>query len=161
MDIFDFAINMEKEGQAFYLELAQKSQNPGLTNIFKMLAADEEKHEQVLEKMKKETAPALADTEILTQAKGVFAGLAGIDLEVGESTGQIELYQKAQEIEKKSEDFYRSKAQELNNEQQEKILLRIADEEKRHRFLLENIIEFVSRPKQWVEDAEFNHLEDY
>jgi rubrerythrin len=161
MDIFDFAINMEKEGQAFYLELAQKSHNQGLKNIFKMLAADEEKHGQILVTMREETAPELTETAILNQAKGIFAGLTGEELEIGDSTGQIDLYLKALDIEKRSEDFYRSKAQEINNEPQKELLLKIAEEESRHRFLLQNIIEFVSRPQQWIEDAEFNHLEDY
>ncbi|MDA3850867.1 MAG: hypothetical protein PF447_06310 [Spirochaetaceae bacterium] len=36
-----------------------------------------------------------------------------------------------------------------------------ADEEHRHYHLIDNIEELLLRPKQWVEDAEFNHLEDY
>jgi rubrerythrin len=161
MDIFEFAINMEKEGQDFYEELAQKSPNQGLKNIFHMLAEDEKKHEQILEKMKQEAAPALVDTEILGEAKSVFAGLTANDLELGDSTGQIQLYKKAQEIEKRSEEFYSLKAMEVQNEEQKNILLKIAAEESRHHFLLQNIIDFVSRPQQWVEDAEFNHLDDY
>lgn len=35
------------------------------------------------------------------------------------------------------------------------------EEEKKHYFLLDNIIEFVSRPEQWLENAEFYHLEEY
>ena len=28
-------------------------------------------------------------------------------------------------------------------------------------FLLENMLDFISRPQTWLENAEFNHLEDY
>jgi hypothetical protein len=37
----------------------------------------------------------------------------------------------------------------------------VAGEEHKHYLLLERIIDFVSRPEQWLEDAEFYHLEDY
>lgn len=37
----------------------------------------------------------------------------------------------------------------------------MAGEEKRHFFILENIIDFVSRPQSWLENAEFNKLEEY
>ena len=161
MDIFEFAINMEKEGRAFYLELGQKSQNEGLRNVFQMLAADEEKHQHILQKMKEEATPVLIDTQILGQARSVFAGLAEETFEVDDSTEQVELYKKAMEIEKMSEDFYRLKAMEIEGEDHKGILLKIAEEEGRHLFLLQNIINFVSRPQQWIENAEFNHLEDY
>jgi rubrerythrin len=53
------------------------------------------------------------------------------------------------------------KANEVTEEYQKEIFQRLADEEKKHYFLLENIIEFVSRPETWLENAEFYHLEEY
>ncbi len=41
------------------------------------------------------------------------------------------------------------------------ILLKIAEDEKRHRFLLKNTVDFLSRPKTWIENAEFHHLDEY
>ena len=46
-------------------------------------------------------------------------------------------------------------------EAQKKLLLKLAEEEKKHMFLLENLVEFVSRPETWIENAEFNHLVEY
>ena len=74
---------------------------------------------------------------------------------------QTELYKKAQDIEKKSYEFYTEKANEVTEEYQKEVFLKLADEEKKHYFLLENIIEFVSRPETWLENAEFYHLEEY
>ena len=45
--------------------------------------------------------------------------------------------------------------------QQKDVFLKLADEEKKHYFLLGNIIEFISRPEHWLENAEFHHLEEY
>jgi len=46
-------------------------------------------------------------------------------------------------------------------EAQRALIHRIAKEEKRHAVVLENIIEMILRPEQWVENAEFNHMEEY
>jgi hypothetical protein len=37
----------------------------------------------------------------------------------------------------------------------------IAEEEKRHEFLLEHVLQFIARPQTWLENAEFNHLDQY
>ncbi|MEK7851342.1 MAG: ferritin family protein, partial [Deltaproteobacteria bacterium] len=74
---------------------------------------------------------------------------------------QIELYKKAQEIEKRSEEFYLKEADEVQDEAKKQTFRRIAGEESKHYFILENIINFVSSPEQWNESAEWYHLEEY
>lgn len=74
---------------------------------------------------------------------------------------EIELYKKAQVIEKTTETFYLEKAAIVTDECQKHIFHKVADEEKKHYLTLENIIEFVSRPAQWLENAEWYHLEEY
>ena len=76
-------------------------------------------------------------------------------------TPQTKLYRKAQEIEEKSYQFYLEKGDTVEIESQKKIFLKLAAEEKKHMFLMENIVDFVSRPETWIENAEFNHLDDY
>ena len=41
------------------------------------------------------------------------------------------------------------------------MLAQLAAEEEKHDLLLENIIDFLSRPEQWLENAEGQHLEAY
>ncbi|MGB3242555.1 MAG: ferritin family protein [Candidatus Omnitrophota bacterium] len=160
MNIFEYAMQMEKDGENFYRDLAQASDNPGVRNIFNMLADDEVKHCKIFEDMKKDEKPQMANTEVLTNAKNIFAQLK----EEGEFDyvlPGIELYKEAQELEKKSEDFYREKATEAADEYQKEILLKIAEEEKKHYFLLDNIIEFVSKPQTYLENAEFHHIDEF
>ena len=159
-DIFEYAVQMEKDGEYYYRQLAQQTANKGLKTILVMLADEEVKHYNAVEKIRT-VRPRIAETAILTDAKNVFVQIK----ESGESfdfdLGQIELYKKAQDIEEKSRDFYLEKASQVEEEYQKDIFLRLANEEKKHYFLLENIIEFVSRPKTWLENAEFYHLEEY
>jgi rubrerythrin len=64
-------------------------------------------------------------------------------------------------MEEKSYKFYLEMSDKVKIESQKKIFLKLAGEEKKHMFLLENLVEFVSRPETWIENAEFNHLDDY
>lgn len=160
MDIFEYAMQMEKDGEDYYRQLAQQTKNEGLKTILIMLADEEVKHQNVIEKMKKEKTQ-LAQTTILNDARNVFAQLKESGEKFDFNVEQKEIYIKAQDIEKKSQDFYTEKANEIKDEYKKDIFLRLAEEEKKHCFLLENIIEFVSRPETWLENAEFHHLDEY
>jgi rubrerythrin len=100
-------------------------------------------------------------TTILSTVKNVFESLKAEGKELSFRADAKNLWEQAREIEKKSEEFYRQKAGEVDNETQKLILNGIADEEHRHWITIENVIRFLSRPQQWLEDAEWSTLEDY
>ena len=161
MNIFQFVQQMEKDGEAYYRELAQKTNDKGLKTILNNLAEDEVKHFKIFSEMEKNAEPEMISTEVLANAKNVFQSLkeekAGIDVEGQE----MEAYEKARDVELHSESFYREKAGEVDNAHHRALFNRIAEEEKKHAHLLEGIIEYISRPDVWLENAEFNNLEDY
>jgi rubrerythrin len=160
MNIFEYALQMEKDGENYYRQLARQTANKGLQTILTMLADEEVKHYNAIETM--QTAePHTAETTILTDARNIFVQIKGSGESFDFDTKQTELYRKARDIEKKSRDFYTEKANEVTEEYQKELFLKFADEEKKHYFLLDNIIEFVSRPEYWLENAEFCHLEEY
>ena len=159
MDIYDYAMQMEKDGENYYRELAEKTTNPGLKRILTMLAGAEVKHYNLFQSMKRNEDLPDTDTEILANVKNVFVKMWE-EKETSVDVSQTELYRKAQGIEKKSRDFYLEKAGEVAASQKA-IFVRIADEEKKHYFILENIIDFVSRPEMWLENPEWYHLEEY
>ena len=161
MGIFEFAMQKEKYSEDFYRDLAARSNNKGLQTIFTLLAEEEVKHFKIIEQMKKEEPKENVETTLLTDAKDIFEkmrkGVEKFDFDVN----QIDIYKKAQDIEEQSEKFYLEKSDEIKEEYQKQIFLKLAQEEKKHYFLLDNIIEFVSRPELWLENAEFCHLEEY
>ncbi|MBU1076051.1 MAG: ferritin family protein [Spirochaetes bacterium] len=161
MDIFDLAMQMEKEGEAYYREIAGKCMNDGLSKILNMLADDEAKHYSVFKQMKEAQNTDLIETDVLANAKLVFAKMKQSMQDFDPQIGQVELYERALEFEKTSEDFYMDKAEEVTDEKQKELFIRIAEEEIKHYFLIENIIDFVRKPDTWIEDAEFNHLDEY
>jgi rubrerythrin len=160
VNIYDFAMQMEQDQESLYRKLADSTAAPGIQRILNMLADDEAKHYQIVRQLKANApAPEMASTEILSGAKTIFADMQGqaFDLE----GLQVEVYQQAQSLEQQSRDFYRDKAREAPKSSHKELFLKLAEEEQRHFFLLDHMIEFINRPRNWIEDAEFNHLEDY
>ena len=161
MNIFEFAIEKEQLSEQYYRQLAQQAPHKGLVSILTMLADEEHGHVEVVSKMKEGVPVGVADTILLTNAKTIFAKMRQSKEKFKFGDSQIDLYKKAQDIEKESRSFYRQKAKESENPSHKAIFNTLAEEENKHYFLLENIIEFVSRPKTWLENAEFHHLEKY
>lgn len=161
MSPFEFAMQMEKEGEAYYREIGRKVNEEGLKNILSMLADDEAKHYAILKQMAGDLKPDTKPNDILSRAKNIFRQMKEESSGFISGNDQTDLYRKAQEIEKRSIDFYSGKASELKVEAEREMMRRLTDEEKRHYFLLENIIHFISRPKVWIENAEFVHLDEY
>ncbi len=159
-EILDYAIQLEIEGESFYRDLAAKSGISGLKTILNWLADEEVKHRRTFEEMKAGNAVQLTKSTLFGDVKSVFQEMADSKEELA-SIPQPELYRQAQEIETKSRKLYLDKAEETDNPGYKEVFLKIADEEEKHYLLLEKIINFVSRPQTWLEDAEFNQLEEY
>jgi rubrerythrin len=111
--------------------------------------------------MKKNEKAQAPHTEILSNVKNIFVEMQEAKDTFGVNISQKELYKKAQQIEKKSQDFYSEKATEVNDLSQKGLFLQIAEEEKKHYWILENILNFISRPQNWLENAEWYHLDEY
>ena len=160
MNIFDYAIQMEKDGEAYYREIAESASDRGVKRIMTMLAEEEVRHAEVLEEMKS-SSPDLGETAVLADVKNIFAEMRENKEAVDVKTPQVEMYKKAHELEEKSKAFYLGKSNEAENPAHKELLLKLADEERKHAFILELIIEFVSKPDVWLENAEFHKLEHF
>jgi rubrerythrin len=161
MNVFEYAMQMEKDGEAYYRDMASKCNSEGLGKILTMLADDEVGHYKAFKRLKESSSPEVVETVVLTNAKNVFAEMREKQQDFDFDLSEVELYKTAVEVEMKSAAFYKEKAEEMDNPEAKETFLKIAGDELKHQFLLENMIDFLSRPTRWVEDAEFNHLEDY
>jgi rubrerythrin len=152
---------MEKDGEKFYRELKEKVEMPELKIILEMLANDEVKHFEAVLNMSKNTNADFEDTIILSKAGNVFEKMKTGNEKFADFNDQISFFCKAQEIENKSEDFYKEKSKEETNPDFKQIFIKLAAEEEKHFFLIDNIINFLRAPNEWVENAEYHHLDDY
>ena len=164
MNVFEYAMKMETDGRQFYLDSAENVDSPELKKILLELAEDEAKHYAIFKALKGGLTTEYKETEktsILTTVKNVFEKLRDDKQELEFPPEAKAIWEKAREIEKESEEFYREKAGEMESDSQKKILNRIADEEHRHWVTMQNVIQFLDRPNHWLEDAEWSNLEDY
>lgn len=161
MDIFEFAMQMERDGEKYYRELAAKCDDRGLNTILLMLADAEVSHYEVLKKMAKGADPGVTETKLLSNVKNIFARMNAKGKVFDFDISQVDFYKKACDLEKKSEEFYREKATAAPDSVQREIFEKMATEERQHYVVLSNMIEFISRPNTWLENAEWHHLDEY
>ena len=162
MNVLDYAMQMEQDGETYYRDLAKKSNNVGFTNILNMLADDEVKHYNAFKDLKENKSKVMPESTILANSRNIFAQMKEKKETLADfNLSQKDLYQKALDMEKKSKDFYEEKAAAVTNPAEKEILKKIALEEKKHFILLEGLIDFITRRETWLENAEFTHLEAY
>ncbi len=164
MNIYDYAIQMEKDGEAYYRELGRKSNHEGLQFIFTLLADEEVSHYTVLQQMKDANPEATLsekEKELLGSAKNIFAEMKEQVAGMNFSLPQADFYRKALDTEEKSIEYYLEMSEKVESDEHKAIFKKLAAEEKKHKFLMENLVDFVSRPTTWLEDAEFFHLDEY
>ena len=160
MDIYKFAMQMELDGRHFYLDLAKKTKNAGIKSVLTMMAESEAKHYNViLDMQKNDKAEYSKDVEVLTKIKNVFSKMKE-EKEIDVDVSQVEFYKKASEIEADSEKFYLERADEEKDPHRKEIFLTLANEEKGHCILLENLVNLVSQPDSWIENSEWYDIDE-
>ena len=160
MDIYKYAMQMELDGRNFYLDLVKKTDNAGIKSILTLMAESEAKHYDVILNMQKnDKTQYSADTEVLTKVKNIFMKMKE-EKEIDVDASLVEFYKKALEVETNSEKFYLERADEEKDSHRKEIFLKLASEEKSHCVLLENIVNFVSQPDNWLENSEWYHVDE-
>ena len=160
MDIYKFAMQMELDGRHFYLDLAKKTENAGIKSVLTMMAESEAKHYNVILDMQKNDKTEYSkDAEVLTKIKNIFSKMKE-EKEVDVDASQVEFYKKALETEADSEKFYLERADEEKDPHRKEIFLTLANEERGHCILLENIVNLVSQPDSWIENSEWYDIDE-
>jgi rubrerythrin len=162
MNIYKYAMQMELDGEKYYRDLAANATSAGMRKIFGMLADEEIAHFDILKRISNNDDQLdQAETDVLQDAKNIFSRMQGEESNISPDADQVDLYRKAFKHEEDSYQFYLQKSEEAETEAEKRLLLKLAVEEKKHMHLIDNIIDFVSRPATWLADAEFNKLDDY
>jgi rubrerythrin len=159
MNSIEFAIGMEMDSKRFYMQQAEQAEDSGLKSIFHTLAEEESIHARIL-KSKADTLPyELVDT--YAEIKSIFVEIGNYKNIIKQLPDAADVYSKALENEKKSLDLYKELRQETTDEKDIKIFDFLIEQEKDHYKVLEQLLELVTRPKEWVESAEFGVRKEY
>ena len=161
MNIFDCAIKMEEEARMYYEELAAAATVPELKNLFTMLAAPEQEHHDALVEMKGKIDPNKSRFKALQEAACLFKPLLAKRDLMAEMKEDPNAYQHVVKAEENGVKFYEELAAQAKDEGTREILLMIADEERKHLSIVENIYSFVESPKTFLAWGEFSNLKEY
>lgn len=158
MDIFDFAIQMERDGEQFYRDTAARTPHKGLETILILLAEDEKKHARAITDMHRQTG-RMEPTAVLDRAKNVFVQMKAFGGRIDLTGDEADLYSEAMVLEQRSIDFYLDRADQVRSEPQRILFRRLADEEQQHFRLLQEMTELIKQPRTWLESSCFFHLD--
>ncbi len=161
MDIFEFAMEKEKFSEEYYRDLARRANHAGIKSILTMLADEEVKHYQTVERMRTETPEKVTDVPVLDRAREVFEKMRVTPKKFDFQTSEAELYRKACRIEEQSKEFYLERAEEAQDPSQARVFRLLAQEESKHLYLVDNLHSFVSKPESFLENAEMYRFDDY
>lgn len=158
MNVYEYAMKVEVEGERYYRDLANKTDDAGLKQVLTMLADEEVKHFKAFEAMRNNApVPRVDSVDVFANAKTIFQKLKDEGATASFDKDQVDFYEHALRLEEKSYEFYTQKAAELEDPEQKAAFLRIAEEEEQHKALMENLIEYITHPERWIESAEFNN----
>lgn len=160
MNVFDFALKMEADGKAYYEKLAMETGIPEFKSIFSLLAAAEQNHHDALHAMKSGIDAAWAESKVLDHARNIFMKLLRMDYTHDKLLFDRDGYLHAINAEEESIKFYQDAANREGNPEAKKLLLMLVDEEKDHLSIVENIYDFVEKPRTFLAWGEFSNLKE-
>ncbi len=143
MKLLDFAMEMEKNGIAYYEELKGKTSNPKLNHIFDILIKNEYEHYEICKSFKEsDHFISKSESTVLEDVSDVFTEIKtdGLTNDYKEIAA---LLKHAISIEERSEKFYRDFVKDESDEQINQAFLIIAGEENKHRFILKRMYEYM------------------
>jgi rubrerythrin len=161
MDPLELAKKIELEGKLYYEKLAKEGPISALSGIFKLLAKEEQQHFDLFSSWQKTKKPAPSSPGVVSaEAKRMFAKLSSQFSLPETKYDYAKAYSKALEMEQKSISFYEDLLGKSTSAEEKKTLKFLIGEEQKHEHLVEHLLEFVNEPRDFLENAEFNHLED-
>ena len=162
MNVFDFAMQMEVDGKAYYEKLAGQANLPGLRTIFTHLAEDEQKHFEIFRALRSgDRTPVMQESTALADARNIFAELPKGSEGAAGGKDDLAAYQHAMKLEADSFRLYEDAAAKEVGAETRMLLLKVAEEERKHFSILENIFHFVNAPNQYLAWGEFSNLEGF
>jgi rubrerythrin len=134
-EIVQFAIDKEKNAQAFYRSAAGLSKYPGIPALFNELADEEHKHEDLLRDLG--NLANIPDPTGMTPDLKISDYL--VDMKFYPEMKYQEVMMLAMKNEEKSLKFYQTWAEKSADPEHRKLFGHLAEEEAKHKYRLESI----------------------
>ena len=136
-DIMRYAIEKEKEAAAFYDDISGQEQFSGTRDTFLAFAAEERKHQKLLEGFSRESVAAYPVRKIPDLKRSDYL----VDLQYEPGMGYADILRLAMKREEKALKFYGDFAQGAQQPEHRKLFEILAQEEAKHKLWLETMLD--------------------
>jgi rubrerythrin len=162
MKFLETALELETETIKRYRALAERcTDHEGIRRILDMLISDHESHLASLRSWGDSRGAEAEDIGVFFEVKQMLEKMRSEKDTFSCSMEQVQLYREARDLVLQKLDMYQKIQAGLPDPAGRARLDQFILEEKKQGRVLDNIIRMVERPEQWLEDAEFSHLEEY
>jgi len=161
MNVFDFAMEIERSGRKFYRNMAAKTGTAGVRTIFSMMAEDEQDLLERFRAMKATVrSTTMQDSSILENAGNIFKDILN-EREALQIADDLEAYHYVMRLEAAICRLYEDAARRESNPEVQGLLRRIASEERRELESLRKLYDFVNAPNEFLAWGEFSNLNEF
>ncbi len=133
--VIDYAIEKEKEAEAFYLELSSEESMSGSKQLFSDFAKEERKHQKMLQDMNAGDLAGYRFKWITDLKRSDFV----VDLEYSKGMGYQEILMIAMKREEKALELYNQLQDNAEDDKQKKLFKILCQEEAKHKLTLETM----------------------
>jgi rubrerythrin len=159
VDAIKMAIQLEKDGRAFFEEAAQKTENQLGKKMFEKLAKDEIDHLRTFQNIF-DTVTEGGDWKELAQKTPRVGKVPVFEKKEGEekrhvNPGELDALRKAMNIEKDAIEFFQKATNEADDPLEKKIFSTIQKEEEFHYDMLQAQYDSLSHSGMWYDIGEF------
>lgn len=159
MNILECTIKMKKETRAHYERLAEAVTEKELKRLFTMLAAAEDEHIEKLTALKGDMKNVGSVTfNALDESVCVFSPHIDPRHLAETLRNDPDAYRHVVQEEEETIEFFDQLKNQAENEQMKRVCQVLADKEREHLTMLENIYFFVEEPRTYLEWGEFSNL---
>jgi len=156
MEMIKTAIQMEKDGKAFYTKAAAQTSSPVGSLVFMSLAEDEDRHLAVFSKIF-ESHVSSEEWDLLVASANKYATQPVFPNDPDKASGaspdtdDVDAIQLAMTAEKEAIEYYMAIKKTTDDEDVRKALDMIIDQERNHFLILEGEFEYLSTSGSWHE----------
>jgi len=144
--------------RAHYERIAEAVTEDDLKRLFSLLASAEDEHIKKLATLKGTLKGAASEDKSLDESACVFNPRINPRNLSDILRDDVDAYRHVVQEEEETIKFYNQLAAESGNEQLKKICQTLADKEREHLTMVENIYAFVEEPRTYLEWGEFSNL---
>ncbi|MBC7081037.1 MAG: ferritin family protein [Thermoplasmatales archaeon] len=148
MEEINVALQLEKDGYAFYKKASSLCKNVYGKKMFEKLAEDEIRHLEKFRKIAKEIFGNFVEKE--SKSPDIFG-----KIDFSTTSGEYAALEYAIDFEKKAYDYFKKASENAKNSELKELFENIAKEEEMHRELLEAERNYLHKSGIWFDYQEF------